>query len=113
MSSFHDRVRKGKTEASGDPSWYPILYAKYPEIANVLAGCPNPPAGVEKIEPMSIIISERHGMLQFCISRKGGSDMWFGLIHAPEDLLGAIEGELAIGELTYQAKNGKGAGYRG
>lgn len=108
MSSFHDRVRKPKNDPNANPAWFDKVYARFPEIANVLAGNPGNPPDVPAVPPMSIIISDRKGTLQFCISAQGGSDMWFGIIDAPDTLLEAIDQVIAFGELTYQEKRSKG-----
>lgn len=108
MSTFHDRVRKPKDDPGQAPAWYDKLHAQFPEIANVLSGSPGNPPEVPPVQPMSIIISDRKGTLQFCISAQGGTDMWFGIISEPESLLQAIDQAIAFNELTYQEKRSKG-----
>jgi hypothetical protein len=108
MSKFHDRARKKETPEQGPPAWYQPLAEHLPELASVLAGSPKGPNGEPPVAPLSLIISTYQGSLQFCISRKGGDDMWFGTITNPQTLLIDVEAALQGNLLTYQSKRKKG-----
>lgn len=112
MSKFRDHSsRKDGMGDNGKPAWFDDLHALYPEVACILSG---EPADGDKpaTPPHSIILSDRKGTLQACISRQDCPDMWFIQLDDPKDLLRDLEAKIAFGEMVYQQKKGKGAGYR-
>ena len=93
-------------QPDGRPSWYAEMASLFPEVAGILAGVPaegDQPA----VPPYSIILSDRQGRLQACISRQESSDMWFITIDAPKAILEELEAKIALQEVTHQTKRGK------
>lgn len=113
MSSIHDRLRTSTAKEEGKPQWYDAVWERYPNIADVLAGCPKGPNGEPAVPPMSILIKSFQGQLQFSFSVQGESSGWSGPVDAPESLLEAIELRLAAGAVTAFDKNsGRPSGKR-
>lgn len=113
MSKFHDRVRAPKEDGDRIPAWFEQLFDLLPEVATVLMGTPKGPNGEPPVPPMSIIIANYKGTLQFTLSRKGDPQMYCGTIEDPKALLVSIEAALLAGEYDPVEKNGKGSSYKG
>jgi len=112
MSKFSEIATRKDGIQGGKPSWFDSLFAIAPEVACVLSGSPGDPPDVPPTLPHSIILSDRKGTLQFCISRQDSPDMWFGQIEDAKAIISEIEARIAFNELTYQEKREKRGSYR-
>lgn len=100
MPDFFQKREQASTGGSSGPRVPDHITNTYPCLSRMLQGTRDK-KGVELIPAFSMTIFAGEGELRMAFTAKGafGNETWFGAIPDDVDVLGAIEGQLAMGKL--------------
>lgn len=83
---------------------------QYPNLAEMLVGCPDPEKPTEWIS-FSLNLYSGDAGLSFALRRRGSDEAWFGTSLVEDDVLVSVEKAISSGEITMKREKnwGKGA----